>query len=110
MSLDLGMQAQIRSMIFIAGEPIPFFWPMRAFIHHNPLHGLEKLPFEQAVSEGRKLFHGKGFLPRKIYRRYLDEGKIDIAAPHKEQGDSPETWTISTTSICATGWSSCSPR
>jgi uncharacterized protein YbcC (UPF0753/DUF2309 family) len=26
------------------------------------------------------LFHGKGFLPRKIYRRYLDEGKIDIAA------------------------------
>jgi uncharacterized protein YbcC (UPF0753/DUF2309 family) len=80
MSLDLGMQAQIRSMIFVAGEPIPFFWPMRAFIHHNPLHGLEKLSFEEAVAEGCKLFHGKGFLPRKTYRRFLDEGKIDIAA------------------------------
>ena len=48
MSLSLGMKAQIRSMIFVAGEPIPFFWPMRAFIHHNPLHGLEQLPFEEA--------------------------------------------------------------
>jgi uncharacterized protein YbcC (UPF0753/DUF2309 family) len=80
MSLDLGMQAQIRSMIFVAGEPIPFFWPMRAFIHHNPLHGLEKLSFEEAVAEGCKLFHGKGFLPRKTYRRLLEEGKLDITA------------------------------
>ena len=77
MSLDIGMQAQIRSMIFVAGEPIPFFWPMRAFIHHNPLHGLEKLSFEEAVNVGRRLFHGKGFLPGSTYRRYLDEGRID---------------------------------
>ncbi len=80
MSLDLGMRAQIRSMVFVAGEPIPFFWPMRAFIHHNPLHGFEKLAFEDAVEEGRRLFHGAGFLPRPVYQRYLREGKINSQA------------------------------
>lgn len=79
MSLSLGMKMQIRSMVFVAGEPIPNFWPMRAFIHHNPLHGLEQLPFEQAVAEGRRLFHGAGFLPRVEYQRYCQQGKID---PH----------------------------
>lgn len=77
MSLSLGMKAQIRSMIFVAGEPIPYFWPMRAFIHHNPLHGLEQMPFEAAVAEGKRLFHGKGFLPRHMYQQYYREGKID---------------------------------
>ncbi len=76
MSLSLGMKAQIRSMVFVAGEPIPSFWPMRGFIHHNPLHGLEKLPFAQAVCKGERLFHGKGFLPRSMYQRYYREGEV----------------------------------
>ena len=76
MSLSIGMKAQIRSMVFVAGEPIPFFWPMRGFIHHNPLHGLEQMPFEEAVSEGHKLFHGDGFLPRTTYQQYFKEYKI----------------------------------
>jgi len=78
MSLELGMKAQIRTMVFIAGEPIPYFWPMRAFIHHNPLHGLERMPFEEAVAEGRRLFHGAGFLPRTTYQDYFRQQKIDI--------------------------------
>ena len=41
MSLTLGQKLKIRSMVYVAAEPIPFFWPMRSFIHHNPLHGLE---------------------------------------------------------------------
>ncbi len=64
MSLSLGMKTQIRSMVFVAGEPIPNFWPMRAFIHHNPLHGLEQLSFERRSRKGNGLFHGAGFLPR----------------------------------------------
>lgn len=76
MSLSLGMKAEIRTLIFVAGEPIPLFWPMRSFIHHNPLQGLEKLSFEDAIAEGEKLFHGKGFLHRNAYQRYYNEGKI----------------------------------
>jgi len=77
MSLSLGMKAEIRSMVFVAGEPIPFFWPMRTFIHHNPLHGLERMPFEDAVAEGQRLFHGAGFLPRTTYQQYYRLKKIN---------------------------------
>ncbi|MDZ7803178.1 DUF2309 domain-containing protein [Thiohalophilus sp.] len=80
MTLPLGQQLKIRSMIYVAGEPIPFFWPMRAFIHHNPLHGLEHLPFPEAVKTGAQLFHGRGFLSRREYQRYLTQGKVDHGA------------------------------
>ncbi len=77
MTLELGKKLSIRSMVYVAGEPIPFFWPMRSFIHHNPLHGLEALPFPEAIRTGTKLFHGRGFLSRTGYRRYLEEGKVE---------------------------------
>ena len=64
-------------MVYVAGEPVPFFWPMRSFIHHNPLHGFEHLPFEQAVEKGAKLFHARGFLPRRASQRYLADGQVD---------------------------------
>jgi len=67
-------------MVYVAGEPIPFFWPMRTFIHHNPLHGLEGLPFNEAVRKGSRLFHGRGFLERKEYQRYLKQGEADRGA------------------------------
>jgi len=76
-SLPLGEKLSIRSMIYVASEQIPFFWPMRTFIHHNPLHGLEDLPFDQAVQEGKRLFHGRVFLRRPVYQSYLEQGKID---------------------------------
>lgn len=80
MSLALGRRLKIRTMIHLAGEPIPYFWPMRTFIHHNPLYGLEHLPFEEAVAEGERLFHGRGYLPRRLYQRYLQEGRVDLTA------------------------------
>jgi len=80
MSISLGTSLKIRSMIHMAAEPIPFFWPMRTFIHHNPLHGFEHMPFAKAVHEGAKLFHGRTYLPRKVYQKYLAEGKINKSA------------------------------
>ncbi|MEJ2308015.1 MAG: DUF2309 domain-containing protein [Gammaproteobacteria bacterium] len=80
MTLDLGQKLRTRTMVYVAGEPIPFFWPMRSFIHHNPLHGLEEMPFAEAVRTGMRLFHGRGFLSRVGYNRYLAEGKVDRSA------------------------------
>jgi uncharacterized protein YbcC (UPF0753/DUF2309 family) len=75
-----GQNLRIRAMVYVAGEPVPFFWPMRSFIHHNPLHGLEHLPFEAAMERGTALFHARGFLPRAVYQGYLADGKIDPEA------------------------------
>jgi len=80
MNISLGTSLKIRSTIHVAAEPIPFFWPMRTFIHHNPLHGLEHLPFSQAVEEGKRLFHGRVYLPRRIYQKYLSQGKVDSSS------------------------------
>ncbi len=79
-NLTLGDRLKVRSMIYVASEPIPRFWPMRTFIHHNPLFGLEHLPFPQAVEEGSRLFHGRGYLARQQYQGYRQEGKIDDGA------------------------------
>lgn len=80
MTLPIGQKLKIRAMVYVAAEPIPFFWPMRAFIHHNPLYGLERMPFPEAVEKGARLFHGRGFLRRADYQRYLCQGKVDQAA------------------------------
>lgn len=77
MSLPLGQKLRIRGIIYVAGEPVPYFWPMRSFIHHNPLHGFENLPFPEAVARGERLFHARGYLSRPLYQRYLAQGKVD---------------------------------
>ncbi|MEF8793806.1 DUF2309 domain-containing protein [Thiohalorhabdus sp.] len=87
MSLSLGEKLKIRATVYVSGEPIPFFWPMRSFIHHNPLHGLEHLPFPEAVARGEKLFDARGFLPRHRYQRYLAEGEVDRDQLASEVGD-----------------------
>jgi hypothetical protein len=73
---SLGKRLKIRSMVTVAGEVLPFFWPMRNFIHHNPLHGMEDRPFEQAVAYAARLFHARGYLRRVEYRRLMARGSI----------------------------------
>ena len=75
-ALNLGRRLRVRSTAYVAGEPVPFFWPMRTFIHHNPLYGLEDMPFEQAVRRGAELFHARMFLPRSNYQHWQREGKV----------------------------------
>lgn len=80
MSLSLGQKLRIRAMVYVAGEPVPYFWPMRSFIHHNPLHGLESLPFHVAVEKGSRLFRGRVYLSRGQYQSYLNQGDVDRQA------------------------------
>lgn len=74
--MDLGRKLWIRSLINVSAEPIPYFWPMRTFVHHNPLHELEELSFWEAVKEGERIFGGKGFLNREGYQHLMERGKI----------------------------------
>nr|WP_275689314.1 DUF2309 domain-containing protein [Nitrosomonas sp. GH22] len=69
---------RVHATVYVAAEPVPLFWPMRTFIHNNPLHGLEGLPFTEAVQAARGLFHARVYLPRTTYQHYLREGKGDV--------------------------------
>ncbi len=86
MRADTGRMLWIRSLVYVAGEQIPYFWPMRTFIHHNPLHGFEALEFDEAVREGCALFGAQGYLSRARYQHYLARGKVDTGCLRREIG------------------------
>ncbi|MGH2360736.1 MAG: DUF2309 domain-containing protein [bacterium] len=67
---------ELRSLVNLAGESIAHYWPMRSFIHHNILHAFEHLAFDEAVRQGRRLFHGRGYLSNERFRGYYREGRI----------------------------------
>lgn len=67
---------QVRQTVTQASEPIAPFWPMRTMVAQNPIHGLEYLPFDQAVRKGKHLVGGSGYLPNDEYRQFFQEGRI----------------------------------
>ena len=67
---------QLRGLIRLSSEIIAQYWPMRTFIHHNPLHSLEYLHFEEALRRGQQFLGGKGYLASELFRRYLRSGRI----------------------------------
>jgi uncharacterized protein len=67
---------EIKTIIHLASEVISYYWPMRMFVHHNPLHGLEDLPFEEAVRRGKRWLGGRGYLDTEAFRDYFRAGRI----------------------------------
>ncbi len=70
---------ELRGVVRLAGEVVAQYWPMRTFVHHNPLHSLEYLPFEETVRRGKQFMGGNGYLPGQLYSRYLKSGRIQSA-------------------------------
>ena len=65
---------RLRETVARASEPIPPFWPMQIMVAQNPMHGLEYLPFDEAVRKGKHLLGGNGYLPNEEYRAVLSIG------------------------------------
>jgi len=74
--LSTAERDQIRQVVQEASEPIAPFWPMRTMVAQNPIHGLEHLPFDEAVRQGKDLLGGNGYLPNEEYRLFYREGRI----------------------------------
>ncbi len=69
---------ELRGIVRLAGEVVAQYWPMRTFVHHNPLHSLEYLPFDETVRRGRVFLGGQGYLSGETYRGYLRSGRIRL--------------------------------
>ncbi|QPJ62049.1 MAG: DUF2309 domain-containing protein [Candidatus Nitronauta litoralis] len=89
-----AQQIELRSFVMLAGEPISHFWPMKTFIHHNPLHGLEHFHFEKAIKEAERFFGGRGFLPNEEYRNFVKQGRITVEALNEALKDVSKDATI----------------
>ena len=78
---SMGLEAkrmEVRGVVRLAGEVVAQYWPMRTFVHHNPLHSLEYLPFEETVRRGKQFLNGDGYLPSDLYRTYVASGRIQL--------------------------------
>lgn len=92
-----SQREELRSQIIKACKPVSHYWPMKTFIHHNPLHGLEDLHFEKAIEEAERIFGGQGYLPNRIYRDYYKQDRIT------EEGLTEALKEISSDGIVAIG-------
>ena len=72
--------APLHELIDDAAQPVSQFWPMKGFVSHNPLQGLEHLPFDKAFREASHLFNASGYLPVAEYRELYRSGRIPEAS------------------------------
>lgn len=75
-ALNEAEREELRALVSKAVEAIPPNWPLRTFAYRNPLIGFEHLPFEEAVSEAKKVIGGEGYLSTAEYRACYAEGRI----------------------------------
>ena len=75
-ALNEAEREELGALVSQAVEAIPPNWPLRTFAYRNPLVGFEHLPFEEAVSEAKKLMGGEGYLSTAEYRKCYAEGRI----------------------------------
>jgi len=75
-SISETQRMELRALIRLASEVIAYYWPMRTFVHHNPLHGLEELHFEKAVRRGERLLGAQPYLSNQTFRDYFQGGRI----------------------------------
>jgi uncharacterized protein YbcC (UPF0753/DUF2309 family) len=57
-------------------DTVPHYWPIGAFIHHNPLKGFEHLNFKEALVKAQSIFGGKVYMDPDYYIKLYNEGKV----------------------------------
>lgn len=55
---------------------LPVQAPLADFVHRNPLHGFQHLPFPEAVKQAQELTGAGGYLSAQQFRRYYATGRI----------------------------------
>ncbi len=64
-------------------DTVPHYWPIGAFIHHNPLKGFEHLNFKEGLSKAQGIFGGQVYMSSEYHVNLYHEGKISDEALEK---------------------------
>ncbi len=68
----------IRHAIEHAKHYLPTQGPIAVFIHHNTLHALEHLPFDEAVLEGLRTYGSQPYWQESRYREEMARDRIQV--------------------------------
>ena len=71
-------QDRLRQVVADAAHLLPLQGPIGVFVHHNTLHALQHLPFEQAVIEAFHQFSAEPYMAEAAYRAELARGRIHL--------------------------------
>ncbi|MCC6810325.1 MAG: DUF2309 domain-containing protein [Deltaproteobacteria bacterium] len=74
--LNDAQRQRLREIVAHAGHLLPGQGPMRTFIHHNTLHGLQHLAFDRALAEAEARSLGSGYLSLSEFRAHYLRGRI----------------------------------
>ena len=78
-----GDLAALAGIIEHAAHLLPQQGPITVFIHHNTLHALEDLPFDEALRKGAQVFGCQPYLGEDRYRDELTRGRIRFSELHE---------------------------
>ena len=70
------IREQLREAIGHLSHRLPGQAPIRDFVHHNTLHSLEHLAFQDAVALAEKITGARGYLPEAQFRELYCQGRI----------------------------------
>ena len=72
----MNATSKLHNLIEEAAEPVSQFWPMKGYVSHNPLQGLEHLSFDEAFKQAKGLFGAEGYLPVGEFRSLFETDRI----------------------------------
>ncbi len=86
----LSNREQLLDVVEHLGHLLPSQGPITTFVHHNTLHGLQHLPFDEALVAAEGFFGATGYLPVEVSRAQYRAGRITDADLDAVMADPPK--------------------